>query len=653
MRDDFALFNDDHGDGSPDDADLGLITAYLARELTPAQISAVHDRLDSDATFRERVRPIIEAWVMPASFRAGVSRRVGWLGRTRALAGFGSTTGASRTRSLLRIAAVILAIIVPIVTVAQAARYIMRRPTPAGGAGGNGSQAPSATAEQATPPRGTPLSNVNDGPMESRALRIPASAPVSQPAQARPLGPVVAKSTMTLGAAAELVSLSDGRVVVGDPTRRLVFILDAMLANPKLVMDSAFAEGVGGRLTSLEFIVDGQSKGGRGAPVASQGLRVVGRSGNDDGTAPPKLRGRARNFLVSFRGDSSLWFDGATESFLVIDPAGKIARPMLAPRLIAFTDYQPEWAPFNWGGGIVYKVLPIGMGGLVTPNNRRPTAAEKWPVWKPPTTWSGPDTSFSVERDSLMVVRTRFDSPRVDTLDMLAMGVVNGYRTLNGRVVQTGSHRVVEPLRFVDQVIATSDGYIVTLHVRDYRLEWFAPDGQRTSQKLPHAIRPITSEARRSLIDSLGKLTAGDLDEIDSYLKKWTSDSARLGRAPVNADAPLRPPPEARPSFEERRGQVVDSAVRYLAGSIFPDHYPPVPSQDALRADADGNVWIQQALPGKPDYTEWEVVSRTRGPIDRVRIPRTREIAGFGKGGFVYLIAYEGGVARLEKVRNR
>jgi hypothetical protein len=75
-----------------------------------------------------------------------------------------------------------------------------------------------------------------------------------------------------------------------------------------------------------------------------------------------------------------------------------------------------------------------------------------------------------------MIVRTRFASTQIDTLDMIEMGLLNCYnlgsgrggrtdsgwggRTLaNGTLERTcGSARAHEPLRFVDDFVATSDG---------------------------------------------------------------------------------------------------------------------------------------------------------------------------------------------------
>src|SRR5688572_18978585 len=58
----------------------------------------------------------------------------------------------------------------------------------------------------------------------------------------RKLGPVVRTSAITFGGVQHIRRLSDGRVLVNDPSRRQVLLLDSTLANPVIVIDS-----VGGR----------------------------------------------------------------------------------------------------------------------------------------------------------------------------------------------------------------------------------------------------------------------------------------------------------------------------------------------------------------------------------------------------------------------
>ena len=146
MTDDFELFQDQSGD-DPVDADIALITAYLARELSPVQIVAVEDRLASDKAFREKVNPILEAWVLPSPLMA-VHAGQGPLSRDEVEAGWNRyvgehaeldahegprlvVEGAQRKRrkiSMTRIAAGIAAITLPVFALAQVVVSVAKHP---------------------------------------------------------------------------------------------------------------------------------------------------------------------------------------------------------------------------------------------------------------------------------------------------------------------------------------------------------------------------------------------------------------------------------------------------------------------------------------------------------------------------------------------
>ena len=80
--------------------------------------------------------------------------------------------------------------------------------------------------------------------------------------------------------------------------------------------------------------------------------------------------------------------------------------------------------------------------------------------------------------------------------------------------------------------------------------------------------------------------------------------------------------------------------------------YVPPFTRGAVRADAEGNVWIRTTAM-KGDRPVYDVVNRKGEIIDRVQLPAFRTIAGFGPG-VVYLAVREatGGV-KLERARIR
>jgi hypothetical protein len=69
-----------------------------------------------------------------------------------------------------------------------------------------------------------------------------ASSSIATKITVRKLGPTVRASTVTFGTVSHVRRLSDGRLLVNDPNRHQVVMLDSTLSNPTVVIDS-----VGGR----------------------------------------------------------------------------------------------------------------------------------------------------------------------------------------------------------------------------------------------------------------------------------------------------------------------------------------------------------------------------------------------------------------------
>jgi hypothetical protein len=81
----------------------------------------------------------------------------------------------------------------------------------------------------------------------------------------------------------------------------------------------------------------------------------------------------------------------------------------------------------------------------------------------------------------------------------------------------------------------------------------------------------------------------------------------------------------------------------------IPD-YVPAFKQAALRADADGNLWIRTTtvVDDRPVY---DVVNRQGVLVDRVQLPPFRTIAGFGHGVVYMAVKDAAGVVHLERAR--
>src|ERR1700704_4854676 len=133
----------------------------------------------------------------------------------------------------------------------------------------------------------------------------------------RQLGPVTAIAKEPLGAVSAVRHLPDGRVLVNDIVARRVVMFDSSLSTVTLVADTT------------------------SATASAYGTRPGG--------------------LISYRGDSTLFIDPASLSMLLIDPNGKVARVMAAPRAngVGFLVGGPFGNPgFDPKGRLVYRAPP-------------------------------------------------------------------------------------------------------------------------------------------------------------------------------------------------------------------------------------------------------------------------------------------------------
>ncbi len=419
----------------------------------------------------------------------------------------------------------------------------------------------------------------------------------------RALGPTVAVSATTFSAVSQLVALSNGHVLVADGARRIVTLLDDSLRDPRIILDSTagrqntFATGVGSGASAS----GGRGGSGRGGPVSTAGT-----------------------YLLRFRGDSSLWFDRSVGAFIVVAPDGGLGRVMAAPLGASAQGIAAAFgAPmFSTPRGLVYRGAPAAPPLVPRPED----AAD----------------SVSTTDDSLLIVRMNYTTRALDTVGAVATGYMTTRTTRSSTTAQTA----VTPLfPFYDNVAVTSDGSIGLFHAREYRFDWITPDGTRqVGARLPYPWQRITDALRQHIVYSIN---GGRQHIYDSLLAKRRADSARTGSVPMVSSILIT----ATGDIPQQVPAPLPPLPKLVPPDAIPDYYPPTAAL-AVLADGDNHVWIRPKLPAPdPGFVVWDIVDRNDGLIDRVRVPATRTIAGFGPGGFVYLVSRDGGVATLEKVR--
>lgn len=436
----------------------------------------------------------------------------------------------------------------------------------------------------------------------------------------RQLGPVTAVAKEPLGAVSSVRHLPDGHVLVNDIVGRRVVMFDSALSSASVVADTT------------------------SATANAYGVRPGG--------------------LIAFRGDSTLFVDPASLSMLLIDPNGKIARVMSAPRAndVGFLVGGPFGNPgFDPTGKLVYRAPP------------------NFAAFRPPPGSGNRLPQFPTPPDSAALVRYDLATRKVDTATFFKTPKFN----LNVTQAPDGGVRVTSttnPLPQGDNWALLPDGTIALVRTRDYHVDWLNPDGTVTSSpKIPFQWERLTDEGKVAFVDSakiaiekarasgqFGQGAGGPQIMMRGPGDGPAPGAARRDSATHSGTAPT-PSPTGGPGSMTitSGGNTTVTAVGPGGGgpggplppltmvlpSELPD-YKPAFAPGSTRADADGNLWIRtsQNVDTRPVYN---VINRKGELVDRVQLPANRILVGFGQGGVVYLAVRDGTTAHLERARVR
>lgn len=406
-------------------------------------------------------------------------------------------------------------------------------------------------------------------------LRTSSVVAQEQPA-IRPIGAFMRVSAPgALGSVTSVRQLSDRQVLVNDIVRRQLLLLDSTMTIAVVVVDSA--RNAGGTL----------------------GAQVGG--------------------IIPYRSDSTLFVDPASLSMLVIDPRGRIARVIAAPR--------PQDIGYLVGGPFGTPVIDA-RGRLIYRGAARPVAKAS----KPDVT----DFPFTlpVAPDSSPVVRMDLVTRMLDTLAMYKV-LRSDTKVARDEAGKLSISTTLNPMQAVDDWAVLSDGTLAAVRGSDYHVEWIDADGKTSSvTKIPFAWHRLTDGDRQAVLDS-ARL------EVD---KSLAAARARFSSGMATA-------PDAG-AVSPRRGSAVSAPTINLVGPADLPDYRPAFAPGAARGDRAGRLWIRtsQSVDGGAVY---DVVNRSGGLIDRVKLPPRRVIAGFGDDDTVFLGVLDAVGARIEQVRFR
>ena len=311
--------------------------------------------------------------------------------------------------------------------------------------------------------------------------------------------------------------------------------------------------------------------------------------------------------LVRFLGDSLLTPDANARTMLVLDPTGEPVRAIASPMADFPVMLPSRGAAFDSKGRMLFQGFPARPSVDAI---RAMSVADRV---------HGP-------QDSVPVLRADLETRRVDTVARMAFG---GVTQLLGRATEGGPLRYsVRPIEVIDDWAVLSDGSIAILRGQDYHIDWIHADGTKHSTtKLPFDWKRLTDEDKQKLIDSTRDATIGTMGRAMAGAANRPRPDVGDGPGPrrfVPSDpGPPRPP----------------APVEYVPPDLkdLPDYYPAI-RLNATMPDLDGNLWIlpTSSAQSKQGELVYDVVN-VKGDFHRVRVPLGRSIAGFGKGGVVYL----------------
>jgi hypothetical protein len=151
------------------------------------------------------------------------------------------------------------------------------------------------------------------------------------------------------------------------------------------------------------------------------------------------------------------------------------------------------------------------------------------------------------------------------------------------------------PLQALDTWAAMSDGTVAVIRAASYRVEWYAPNGERTvTDSVPYTPIPVTSNDKKRVLE--------DYKAVGSAL---------LAASP-------------------QRTAIL--AVTYSEPPSWPTLNPPFRGDIVPQVDPDDRIWLATRCASDDGALCYDVIDRTGDRVARYRLPPKTRVAGFGKG---------------------
>jgi hypothetical protein len=406
----------------------------------------------------------------------------------------------------------------------------------------------------------------------------------------RQLGASSAVTTDSIASVAAVRELSDGTVLVHDPTRARVLLLDRDMKLVRVVVDSTSGTG------------------------HAYGAKPGG--------------------LIPFRGDSTLFVDPATFTMHVIGPGGTIARTMAAPRasdLPSLAGGLVGNAGFDAQGRLVYRAPPVS--AIIRP-------AEP-----------GKPISIPAPKDSLALVHVSLATRKMDTIGFyrISKSKFQVDTEANGSV--KGVTTIVHPLPTVDDWAILSDGTVALVRGQDFHVDFIMASGAvRKGARIPHDWQRLSDDDKVRISDS--SRAAFQVLRTAKLEPSAGAGPPAGGSPPPGAVASGRASTgTTSPATKSHTADVIMTPITWPSAADMPDFIPAFPP-GAARADLHGRLWIRtRSTGGATTGPVYDVIDGAGALVQRVQIPAGSTIAGFGHDGAVFLGVRDAeGALRLQRI---
>ena len=258
---------------------------------------------------------------------------------------------------------------------------------------------------------------------------------LAQDTAARVLRPMTV-SAVRFGSVGQVRELGDRRVIVNDPARHQVVLLDSTLGKAVVLIDSAAAAG-----------------------------------------SATRAYGGGRATITPYLADSTWFIDRTAMAQVLLDPNGAIARVSAAPHPADMSSASGAHDP---KGRSVYQV----------PARRA----------IPPPGASAQEASQIPMPESAFVVRTTPGSQAAETLATVRTARTYPPVLVTNPDGKLTQHEIINPMQLQDSWVLMSGGTVAILREHDFHVDFIDPDGgRRASQPVPYRWERWSDSAKAGL----------------------------------------------------------------------------------------------------------------------------------------------------------